>query len=66
MAAVSKKNHPVRLDLNSPATARAFRVAADAYTNKATKTKTSAIETLQREGILTKSGRLAKPYGHKI
>jgi hypothetical protein len=54
--------HPVRLDLNSPATAEAFEVAAQAYTARSTKTKASAIETLYREGILTKAGRLTKPY----
>lgn len=51
-----------RLDMDSPATATAFRLAAEAYTKKATKTRAAALETLQREGILTKSGKLTKRY----
>jgi hypothetical protein len=39
-----------------------FEAAAQAYTAKATKTKETAIRTLQRSGIFDKSGRLAKPY----
>jgi hypothetical protein len=65
MAIGTKKNRAAvgkGLDLSSPATAKAFKAAANAYTKKATKTKASAIKTLRREGILTKNGRLAKPY----
>jgi hypothetical protein len=66
MAFGPKKNRTAhRLDLSAPATARAFKAAAKAYTAKATKTKTSAIETLRREGILTKNGRLTKRYAAK-
>jgi hypothetical protein len=32
------------------------------YAKKATKTKESSRKALQKAGILTKSGRLAKPY----
>jgi hypothetical protein len=54
-----------RLDVISPATAMAFRVAAKAYTKKATKTKASAVKTLHRERILTKSGVFTKAYSLK-
>jgi hypothetical protein len=63
-----KKNHAarlLRLDLNSPATAEAFEAMAKAYTKKATKSKAAAIKTLQREGILTKGGRLTRRYAAK-
>jgi hypothetical protein len=56
---------PIRLDLSSPATAEAFEAAAEAYTADAIKTQASAIKALHREGILTKTGRLAKPYADK-
>ena len=42
--------------------AAAFRKAAKAYTVKATKTRDSALDTLRREGILTKSGEYAKAF----
>jgi hypothetical protein len=54
-----------RLDVASPATAAAFRVAAEAYTKRATKTKGAAIKILHGEGILKKRGGLAKPYALK-
>lgn len=50
------------LDLNSPAAAAAFWVAAKAYTKRATETKETAIRTLHREGILTKDGKFTKAY----
>ena len=53
------------LDVISPATATAFRAAAKAYTKKATKTKASAVKTLHRERILTKSGVFTKTYSSK-
>ncbi|MGA2485220.1 MAG: hypothetical protein ABSF49_04430 [Roseiarcus sp.] len=54
-----------RLDVSSSATAIAFRAAAKAYTKRATKTKKSAVETLQRERILTKDGGFTKAYAVK-
>jgi hypothetical protein len=39
-----------------------FRLISKAYTEKATRTKTSALRTLQREGILDKDGNLTKKY----
>jgi hypothetical protein len=54
-----------RLDVASPATAAAFRVAAKAYTKRAIKTKGAALKTLRSERILKKGGGLAKPYALK-
>ena len=60
------KRKPVKpslsLDMSAPATAAAFRVAAAAYTKKATKTKATAVKTLHRERILTKAGDFTKTY----
>ena len=62
-SAISKlKELGGKLDLDSPATAEAFRLAAEAYTRTATRTKEAAVRTLQREGILTRSGKLTKRY----
>jgi hypothetical protein len=52
-------------DVKSSATATAFRTAAKAYTERATQTKESAVETLHREGFLTKGGKFAKAYAAK-
>jgi hypothetical protein len=54
-----------RLDMSSPATAKAFHAAAKAYTKKATTTKAAAMETLCREKILTRRGQLKKAYALK-
>lgn len=68
---VSKHAKPKRkgangaLDMSLPATAHAFRAAAKAYTKQAVKTKASAVETLHREGILTKTGQFTKTYALK-
>lgn len=51
-----------KLDMSSPLTLEKFRDASVAYTLKATKSKASAVKTLQRERILTKSGKLTKTY----
>lgn len=51
-----------RYSINSPKAARAFAMAAERYTEVATKTKASARSTLVELGIYTKSGKFAKPY----
>lgn len=48
--------------LNEPATAVKFRAAARAYTLKTTRSRATAVKSLQREGILTPKGRFTKPY----
>ena len=55
----------MRSDMSSLAAAKAFRVAAKAYTAEATQTRARAVETLAGEGILTREGRLAKRYAAK-
>lgn len=54
-----------KLDVSSSSAAIAFRAAAKAYTQKATKTKKSAVATLHRERILTKGGQFTKAYAAK-
>jgi hypothetical protein len=54
-----------KFDMSSPAAAVAFRAAAAAYTKKATETKASAVATLHREKILTRTGQFKKAYGLK-
>ncbi len=51
-----------KLDMNSPATLEKFKNVSKAYTLKAVKSKASALQTLRKEGFLTKSGKLAKTY----
>ncbi|MEO5335430.1 MAG: hypothetical protein H7841_00855 [Magnetospirillum sp. WYHS-4] len=41
----------------------AFAEAARKFTAKHTKTKASALKILQKEGLITKSGKLTKRYG---
>lgn len=66
MAKTAKKlrgsNGAAAADLMSPADVAAFEAAAAAYTRKATRTKRQAIATLQREGILTKRGQIARAF----
>lgn len=67
---IAKKTTPakgsVTLQLNpflsAPISTAAFREAAKVYTVKATKTRASAVDTLKRERILTKSGAFAKAF----
>jgi hypothetical protein len=54
-----------KLDVSSATTATAFRAAAKAYTERATKTKAAAVKTLHRERILTKAGEFTKTYAAK-
>ncbi len=51
-----------RLDMNSLATLEKFKNVSKAYTSKAVRSKASALKALRKEGFLTKSGKLAKPY----
>lgn len=50
------------LDLNSPQAVEQFRKAAAAFTARATKSQSSARQTLIDEGIYTKAGKLTKRY----
>ena len=64
----AKRKHygvAARLEVASPATAAAFRAAAEAYTKRAIKSKGAAVKILHGEGILRKRGGLAKPYALK-
>jgi len=51
-----------QLDMTSFAALKRFQSASVAYTSKAVKSKNSAVKTLQRERILTKSGKFTKTY----
>lgn len=50
------------LDPTSAKAGQLFASAAAAYTKRATASKKSALATLNREGILTPTGRLKKRY----
>jgi hypothetical protein len=54
--------HVGKLDMSSSATLKMFQSASNAYTSKAVKSKNSAVKTLQRERILTRSGKYTKIY----
>jgi hypothetical protein len=50
------------LDPRSPTFSRDFRLAAKAFTKRATASPEAALAVLVKEGILTKSGKLHKNY----
>jgi hypothetical protein len=54
-----KKQFP---NLNSPQAVEEFRIAALAFTAKATASKRTAVKTLHKAGITTASGKLSKHY----
>jgi len=58
--AVNKR--PSETDLTSSAAVASFEKAARAYTAKIAESKQAATEALVREGIYTRSGRLAARY----
>lgn len=49
-------------DLNSAEAVDRFKAAAAAFAIKTNASKQSALKTLQKEGIVTASGRLSKRY----
>ncbi len=49
-------------DLSSPASVEAFRKAAKAFTDTATRTREEAQHALVSAGFRTPTGRLKKPY----
>ena len=51
-----------RVDMSSPAALARFKKAANTYTLKATSTREIAVKTLKSERIMTKTGKLRKPY----
>jgi hypothetical protein len=51
-----------RFDVNDPTVFERFEKAAAVHTRASTRSKSSARKTLIREGILTRSGKIAKKY----
>lgn len=50
------------VDPNTQAGLEAFKTAAAKYTSKTTASKAAAIAALQKQGLLTPTGRLARRY----
>jgi hypothetical protein len=53
---------PPTTDINSPAFAAWFRLAAEEFNRKYTRSKRAALALMVKEGILTKTGRLTANY----
>jgi hypothetical protein len=54
-----------RFDLNDPSIVKEFEKAAADHKREASSSPATARETLMKEGVLTKSGRLAPKYRSK-
>jgi hypothetical protein len=61
----SKHAMPAKFDLNDPSIVGEFERAAATHKRASTRSKSTAMKALVKEGVLTKNGRLTAKYRSK-